>query len=91
MPFVITEGKGKVEKDGQIIEGTGKMCDKAEDPSWIHEHNIPLDYKYYFEHQLQKPVCDLLEPLVGQRTFETIFRSVDFLTTRSIASYFKGA
>ena len=72
-----------------ITKGHGLLCDKAEDPAHVHENNVPVDFLYYFEHQLQKPVCDLLEPLVGQRTFETIFRSVDFLTTRSIASYFK--
>lgn len=72
-----------------ITKGHGLLCDKAEDPAHVQENNVPVDFLYYFEHQLQKPVCDLLEPLVGQRTFETIFRSVDFLTTRSIASYFK--
>ena len=71
-----------------VVKGPGLLCDKAEDPSWIHEHNIPLDYKYYFEHQLQKPVCDLLEPLVGTRPFETIFRSVEALTTRPITQFF---
>jgi DNA polymerase delta subunit 1 len=72
-----------------ITKGHGLLCDKAEDPAYVQENKVPVDFLYYFEHQLQKPVCDLLEPLVGQRTFETIFRSVDFLTTRSIASYFK--
>jgi DNA polymerase delta subunit 1 len=72
-----------------ITKGAGLMCDKAEDPTYVRENHVPVDYMYYFDHQLQKPVCDLLEPLVGQRAFETIFRSVDFLTTRSITSYFK--
>ena len=72
-----------------ITKGGGILCDKAEDPAYVQENHIPIDFLYYFDHQLQKPVCDLLEPLVGQRAFETIFRSVDFLTTRSIASYFK--
>ena len=72
-----------------ITKGAGLLCDKAEDPTYVRENHVPVDYMYYFDHQLQKPVCDLLEPLVGQRAFETIFRSVDFLTTRSITSYFK--
>ena len=72
-----------------ITKGHGLLCDKAEDPEYVRENSVPIDFLYYFEHQLQKPVCDLLEPLVGQRAYETIFRSVDFLTTRSIASYFK--
>jgi DNA polymerase family B len=74
-----------------ITKGTGILCDKAEDPSYVKEHKVPLDFAYYFEHQLQKPVCDLLEPLVGHHAFETIFKSIDYLTTRSIASYFTPA
>ena len=72
-----------------IVKGAGLLCEKAEDPAFVAENKIPVDYTYYFEHQLQKPVCDLLEPLVGAKAFETIFKSVDYLTTRSIKSYFK--
>jgi len=71
-----------------ITQTPGLLCDKAEDPSFVKEHGVSIDWKYYFEHQLQKPVCDLLEPLVGKHPFETIFKSVDYLTTRSITSYF---
>jgi DNA polymerase delta subunit 1 len=72
-----------------IVKGAGLLCEKAEDPAFVAENKSPVDYTYYFEHQLQKPVCDLLEPLVGAKAFETIFKSVDYLTTRSIKSYFK--
>lgn len=72
-----------------IVKGAGLLCEKAEDPAFVAENKIPVDYTYYFEHQLQKPVCDLLEPLVGAKAFDTIFKSVDYLTTRSIKSYFK--
>jgi DNA polymerase delta subunit 1 len=71
-----------------ITKVPGLLCDKAEDPSWVTENKIPLDYVYYFEHQLVKPVCDLLEPLVGANPFQTIFKSVDYLTTPPISSYF---
>jgi DNA polymerase delta subunit 1 len=71
-----------------ITKVHGLLCDKAEDPSWVTDNKIPLDYVYYFEHQLVKPVCDLLEPLVGANPFQTIFKSVDYLTTPSISSYF---
>jgi DNA polymerase delta subunit 1 len=71
-----------------ITKVPGLLCDKAEDPSWVTDNKIPLDYVYYFEHQLVKPVCDLLEPLVGANPFQTIFKSVDYLTTPSIAKYF---
>jgi DNA polymerase delta subunit 1 len=72
-----------------ITKVPGLLCDKAEDPSWVTENKIPLDYVYYFEHQLVKPVCDLLEPLVGANPFQTIFKSVDYLTTPSISTYFR--
>jgi DNA polymerase delta subunit 1 len=71
-----------------ITKVPGLLCDKAEDPSWVTDNKIPLDYVYYFEHQLIKPVCDLLEPLVGANPFQTIFKSVDYLTTPPISSYF---
>ena len=71
-----------------ITKVPGLLCDKAEDPSWVVDNKIPLDYVYYFEHQLVKPVCDLLEPLVGANPFQTIFKSVDFLTTPPISNYF---
>jgi hypothetical protein len=71
-----------------ITKVPGLLCDKAEDPSWVTDNNIPLDYVYYFEHQLVKPVCDLLEPLVGANPFQIIFKSVDYLTTPSISTYF---
>jgi DNA polymerase delta subunit 1 len=71
-----------------ITKVPGLLCDKAEDPSWVTDNKIPLDYVYYFEHQLVKPVCDLLEPLVGANPFKTIFKSVDFLTVPPISNYF---
>ena len=48
-----------------IVKGEGKMFEKAEDPVWVRERNIPLDYQYYFTNQFKKPVQDLLEPLVS--------------------------
>jgi DNA polymerase delta subunit 1 len=52
VPFVIIKNKYE------------RMFEKAEDPVWASEKNIPIDYTYYFEHQLKKPVEDLLEPLL---------------------------
>ena len=48
-----------------IIKGEGKMYEKAEDPAWVQEKGIPIDYQYYFTNQFKKPVQDLLEPLVS--------------------------
>ncbi len=54
VPFVVIKTK----------KGLDKLFEKSEDPEWVKEKRIPLDYEYYFEHQLKKPVEDLLEPLV---------------------------
>jgi len=50
-----------------IVEGPkkAKLYEKSEDPEWVRLNNIKLDYKYYFTNQLKNPVCDLLEPLIG--------------------------
>ena len=48
-----------------IVKGEGKMYEKAEDPAWVREKNVPLDFQYYFTNQFKKPVQDLLEPLVS--------------------------
>ena len=48
-----------------IVKGPGKMYEKAEDPTWVLEKNLAIDYHYYFTNQFKKPVQDLLEPLVS--------------------------
>jgi DNA polymerase delta subunit 1 len=48
-----------------IVKGDGRMFEKAEDPTWVRDKNVPIDYQYYFTNQFKKPVQDLLEPLVS--------------------------
>jgi DNA polymerase delta subunit 1 len=40
-----------------------KAYEKAEDPKYAEEHNLPVDYPYYFLNKFLNPVCDLIEPL----------------------------
>ena len=49
-----------------IIHGHGKMYEKAEDPAWVTEKGLKIDYTYYFTNQFKKPVADLLEPLIKE-------------------------
>lgn len=42
-----------------------KQFEKAEDPKYVLEKNLELDYQYYFTNKFMTPVCDLLEPLVS--------------------------
>jgi DNA polymerase delta subunit 1 len=46
-------------------EPTSKQFEKSEDPKWVVENNLALDYPYYFLHKFMTPVCDLLEPLIA--------------------------
>jgi DNA polymerase delta subunit 1 len=48
-----------------IVTGPGRMYEKAEDPTWVTETGMAIDYQYYFTNQFKKPVQDLLEPLVA--------------------------
>jgi DNA polymerase delta subunit 1 len=40
-----------------------KAFEKSEDPKYVKDNNIPIDYEYYFMNKFINPVCDLLEPL----------------------------
>jgi DNA polymerase delta subunit 1 len=49
-----------------IVKGT-KGCaayEKAEDPIYVLENNIPLDTTYYLENQLSKPLMRIFEPII---------------------------
>ena len=54
VPYVLVKSEAKGATQG----------DRAEDPKWATQHNLPLDYEYYFTNKFMNPVCDLLEPLV---------------------------
>lgn len=41
-----------------------KAYEKAEDPIFMRENDIPIDYHHYFTNKFLNPICDLLEPLV---------------------------
>ena len=62
-----------------ILTNTGdpkaKAFEKSEDPKYVEEHNIPVDYLYYFENKFLNPVCDLLDPLF-ENTKQEIFGDI---------------
>jgi len=41
-----------------------KAYEKSEDPAYVRENSLVVDYHYYFVNKFLRPVCDLLEPLV---------------------------
>lgn len=42
--------------------------EKAEDPIYVLDHNIPIDTKYYLENQLSKPLMRIFEPIMGAKS-----------------------
>ncbi|KAJ3374817.1 DNA-directed DNA polymerase delta [Allomyces arbusculus] len=42
--------------------------EKAEDPIYVLEHNIPIDTRYYLDNQLAKPLVRIFEPILGEST-----------------------
>ena len=52
VPYVIVKGhKG------------AKAFEKAEDPIYVLEHNVPIDTQWYVEHQLMNPILRLFEAI----------------------------
>ena len=49
--FKVTNGKNETQ------------CDKVEDPKYLVENKIPIDYKYYFEHQFKSAIDTIFEPI----------------------------
>ena len=52
-----------------------KAFEKSEDPKYVEEHNVPIDYHYYFVNKFLNPVCDLLDPLY-ENTKQEIFGDI---------------
>lgn len=50
-----------------IIAGTkgAQNFEKAEDPIYVLENNIPLDFKWYLSNQLEKPLKRIFEPIIS--------------------------
>ncbi|KAJ8612676.1 hypothetical protein CTAYLR_002097 [Chrysophaeum taylorii] len=43
--------------------------EKAEDPAYVLENNLPVDARYYLENQLYKPLRRIFEPVVKDTEF----------------------
>lgn len=52
-----------------IIKGAKSAAayEKAEDPLYVLENNIPIDTKYYLDNQLAKPLERIFEPILGDK------------------------
>ncbi|KAJ3290887.1 DNA-directed DNA polymerase delta [Borealophlyctis nickersoniae] len=52
-----------------IVKGSKDSAayEKAEDPIYVLENNLPIDTKYYLENQLSKPLLRIFEPILGSK------------------------
>ncbi|KAJ3279341.1 DNA-directed DNA polymerase delta [Rhizoclosmatium sp. JEL0117] len=84
-----------------IIKGTKDTAayEKAEDPLYVLDMNIPIDTKYYLENQLANPLMCIFKPILGEKSssllgeflplfyFPTrLFEAGDHLRTISVAA-----
>ncbi|ORX72765.1 delta DNA polymerase [Linderina pennispora] len=52
-----------------IIRGpkNARAYEKAEDPIYVLDNNLPIDTTYYLEHQLTNPLTRIFEPILGDK------------------------
>ncbi|XP_076387729.1 DNA polymerase delta 1, catalytic subunit isoform X3 [Megachile rotundata] len=63
---------------------------KAEDPIYVLENNVPIDTNYYLENQLSKPLVRIFEPILGEKA-ESLLLKGDHTRTKSVATSRVGA
>ncbi|XP_014229440.1 DNA polymerase delta catalytic subunit isoform X1 [Trichogramma pretiosum] len=63
---------------------------KAEDPIYVLENNIPIDTNYYLENQLSKPLVRIFEPILGDKA-ESLLLKGEHTRTKSVATSKVGA
>jgi len=69
VPFVIIAGaKGQA------------TYEKAEDPVFVLDHNLPIDTRYYLENQISKPLLRIFEPILHDRAEFVLLKGEHTLT-----------
>jgi DNA polymerase delta subunit 1 len=50
-----------------ITRGTkgSKLYERSEDPIWVLQHDIALDFTYYMDNQIKLPLVRIFEPIFG--------------------------
>lgn len=59
------------------VTGDKLLRDKVESPDYVRENVLPLDYLYYYENQLNKPLEELFGLLLAPEPFEPVGKSKD--------------
>jgi len=55
---------------------------KTEDPQYVIENNIPIDYLYYLEHQLKSPIETIFNIIIGIEKCKEIFNRNSFIEAK---------
>ena len=42
-----------------------KAYEKAEDPIYALENNLPIDFQHYLEHHISQPILRIFEPMMS--------------------------
>ncbi|SSD60792.1 probable DNA polymerase delta catalytic subunit [Saccharomycodes ludwigii] len=71
--------------DYVIMAGNDKLFNRAEDPLYVLENNIPIDSKYYLNNQLQNPIISIIAPIIGEKQATSMFvvKSIKISTPKS--------
>jgi DNA polymerase elongation subunit (family B) len=54
-------------------QGSGDVCECSEDPEFVVDNGLSLDYKYYIEKQLRNPLVDLISFIMDKKQANKIF------------------
>ena len=58
-----------------MIKGSkGMRCsDLAEDPVYVLQNDLPINFQHYIDNQLKLPLCRIFEPILGEAAEKVLF------------------
>lgn len=59
---------------------------KAEDPIYVLENSVPIDFNYYLENQLSKPLLRIFEPILGDKAESLLLKGEHTMTKAMVTS-----
>ncbi|XP_053625306.1 DNA polymerase delta catalytic subunit [Plodia interpunctella] len=59
---------------------------KAEDPIYVLENSVPIDFNYYMENQLSKPLLRIFEPILGDKAESLLLKGEHTRTKAMVTS-----
>lgn len=59
---------------------------KAEDPIYVLENSVPIDFNHYMENQLSKPLLRIFEPILGEKAESLLLKGEHTRTKAMVTS-----